>query len=441
LADSFFDTTQIAVDIYDLTLKESLYSKNEKFLMRPASNMKILTTSAALVYLSPSFNFNTKLCYTGEIKEGALNGDLYVIGGCDPLFSIKDLDSLAVVLKSAGINEVKGNLVGDVSLMDSLSWGKGWMRDDDCAYLTPLDVNENSIGVLVKPGILGEKASVQLIPETNFVEINNYSLTVPSDSPNAFALNKDWLHCKNILTLTGKVSGKAIADSLQDTLHINVYEPQLYFLSLFQDALKRGGISISGQKYIADLPTSSHELFIYKRPFIDMINYINKESYNLGAEMTLRALADKYFGKPATAENGIKMIDSLIALSGLNPKAFTLADGSGISHYNLVSARLILQVLKYIYYQKTNLYQVLYESFPVAGIDGTLSYRMKNGSAQKKVHAKTGTLSGVSCLSGYVTADNGHLLAFSILLQNFSGGSRESRDYEDKICNIMAEYK
>jgi len=441
LADSFFDTTQIAVDIFDLTLKENLYNKNEKFLMRPASNMKILTTSAALVYLGPSYNFNTKLCYTGEIKKGVLSGDLYIVGGCDPLFSIKDLDSLAVVLKTAGINEVKGNLVGDVSMMDSLSRGKGWMWDDDDADLTPLNINENSIGVLVKPGIVGEKASVQLIPETNFVEINNYSITVPADSPNVFTLNKDCLHHKNILTLTGKVSAKAVVDSLQDTLHISVYKPQLFFLSLLKATLKRSGINISGRQYIADTPTNYNELFVYKRPIIDMINYINKESYNLGAEMTLRALAYKYFGKPATSENGIKMIDSLIAAAGLNPNAFRLVDGSGISHYNLVSAQLILEVLKYMYFQKTNLYEALYESFPVSGIDGTLSYRMKNGSAYKKVHAKTGTLSGVSCLSGYVTSDNRHLLAFSILLQNFSGSSREGRDYEDKICNIMAEYK
>jgi D-alanyl-D-alanine carboxypeptidase/D-alanyl-D-alanine-endopeptidase (penicillin-binding protein 4) len=172
-----------------------------------------------------------------------------------------------------------------------------------------------------------------------------------------------------------------------------------------------------------------------------MVNYINKESYNLGAEMILRALAAKCLGEPATADNGIKMIDSLIALTGLNPNAYRLVDGSGISHYNLISAQLLLKVLKYMYFQKPDLYKILYESFPVAGVDGTLSNRMKGASAQNKVHAKTGTLSGVSCLSGYVTADNGHLLAFSIILQNFTGSSKVGKDYEDKICNILAEYQ
>ncbi|MGD1006106.1 MAG: D-alanyl-D-alanine carboxypeptidase/D-alanyl-D-alanine-endopeptidase [Ignavibacteriaceae bacterium] len=441
LADSFFDTTQIAVDVYDFTLNEKLYGRNEKFLLRPASNMKILTMSAALVFLGTDYNFTTSLCYTGEIKNGILFGDLYVIGGCDPVFSSKDLDSLAAVVKSLGISEIRGNLIGDVSMMDSLYWGKGWMYDDDCAYLTPLDINANSIGVVVNPRIAGQRADVLLIPQTDFVELNNFSVTVPADSPDTFILEKDWLHHKNILTIRGNVSAKPVSDSLQDTLHTKVYEPQVYFLTLFQEALLNRGISISGKKYFAGAPSYSKDIFSFKRPFAGMVNYINKKSYNLGAEMILRALAAKCLGVPATADNGIKMIDSLIALTGLNPNAYRLVDGSGISHYNLVSALLLLEVLKYMYFQKPDLYKILYESFPVAGVDGTLSNRMKSASAQNKVHAKTGTLSGVSCLSGYVTADNGHLLAFSIILQNFTGSSKAGKDYEDKICNILAEYQ
>ena len=441
LTESFFDTTLAAVNVYDLTINENLYSRNEKLLLRPASNMKILTTSAALVFLGPGYNFTTSLYYAGEIKNGILNGDLYVTGGCDPDFSNNDLDSLAAIIRSAGINKIKGNLIGDVSMMDSLYWGNGWMWDDDCAYLSPLDINANSIGVVVKPGNIGQMAVVQLIPQTDFVEINNSTITVPADCPSTFVMNKDWTQQKNILTIKGNVSAKPVPDSLLDTLHTKVYEPQLYFLRLFNNALEKKGITILGKNYIANLPSYSKELFNFDRPFGDMINYINKESYNLGAEMTLRALAAKYFGKPATAENGIKLLDSLIIYAGLNPNVYRLVDGSGISHYNLVSAQLVLEVLKYMYFQKPNLYNILYESFPAAGIDGTLTYRMKGTSAQNKVHAKTGTLSGVSSLSGYVNSQNGHILAFSIIVQNFTGSSKESRDYEDKICNILAEYK
>jgi D-alanyl-D-alanine carboxypeptidase/D-alanyl-D-alanine-endopeptidase (penicillin-binding protein 4) len=440
LAGSFFDTTQIFIDVYDLTQNRKLFGKNEKFLMIPASNMKILTMSAGLVFLGPGYNFTTSLCYTGEIRNGMLFGNLYIIGGCDPCLNSKDLDSLAAVIKLSGINEIRGDLIGDVSMMDSLYWGKGWMWDDDCAYLTPLDINANSVGVVVKPGITGQKARIILIPQSNFIDLNNFSITVPADSPDTFTINKDWIHHKNILTISGDVSAKTVPDSLQDTLYTKVYEPQLYFLELFQKALLSRGISISGNKYTGDAPSYSKYIFGFKRPFSSMINYINKESYNLGAEMTLRALAAKYSGRPATAENGIKMLDSLIVLTGLNPEAYRLVDGSGISHYNLVSAQLLMEVLKYMYLQRPELYKILYESFPVAGVDGTLSNRMKGEAAQNIVYAKTGTLSGVSSLSGYLTAANGHLLDFSIILQYFKGSSKTSRDYEDKICNILSEY-
>jgi D-alanyl-D-alanine carboxypeptidase/D-alanyl-D-alanine-endopeptidase (penicillin-binding protein 4) len=440
-AGSFFDTTQIAIDVYDISGNKKLYGKNEKLLLRPASNMKILTTSAALVYLGKDYNFTTSLCYSGEIKNGILFGDLYVVGGCDPGFSIEDLDSLASVIKLNGIREIRGNLIGDINMMDTLYWGKGWMWDDDCAYLTPLDINANSVGIVVKPGIIGQPADIQLVPQSDFIQLNNYSVTVSADSPDTYILNKDWLHHQNILTIRGNVRAKSIADSLQDTLYAKVYEPQLYFLTLFQNKLMIRGISISEKKYFAKAPSYSKNIFRFKRPLYDMISYINKESYNLGAEMSLRVLAAKYFGMPATSENGIKMIDSLIALTGLNPLGYRLVDGSGISHYNLVSAQLLLEVLKYIYYQKPDLYKVLYESFPVAGIDGTLRNRMKGTSAQNNVHAKTGTLSGVSSISGYLTADNGHLICFSIILQNFNSTTKTAKDYEDKICNILAKYK
>lgn len=114
-AGSFFDTTQIAIDVYDISGNKKLYGKNEKLLLRPASNMKILTTSAALVYLGKDYNFTTSLCYSGEIKNGILFGDLYVVGGCDPGFSIEDLDSLASVIKLNGIREIRGNLIGDIN--------------------------------------------------------------------------------------------------------------------------------------------------------------------------------------------------------------------------------------------------------------------------------------------------------------------------------------
>jgi D-alanyl-D-alanine carboxypeptidase/D-alanyl-D-alanine-endopeptidase (penicillin-binding protein 4) len=156
--------------------------------------------------------------------------------------------------------------------------------------------------------------------------------------------------------------------------------------------------------------------------------------------MVLYAMAEKYYGKPATAKNGIKVINNLILMAGMNPENYRLVDGSGLSHYNLLSAELIIAVLKHMYNEEPDLYEVLNESFPIAGIDGTLGRRMGGSIAEKRVNAKTGTLSGVSALSGYLTSKSGSLLAFSILMQNFVNNTSTARAFQDEICKILVEY-
>jgi D-alanyl-D-alanine carboxypeptidase/D-alanyl-D-alanine-endopeptidase (penicillin-binding protein 4) len=155
--------------------------------------------------------------------------------------------------------------------------------------------------------------------------------------------------------------------------------------------------------------------------------------------MTLRAMALVHFGKPASAENGLKIIDSLIIKTNLNYDNYNLADGSGISHYNLVSAELLVSILKYMYQNSKENYNILKNSFPIAGIDGTLLNRMQNTEAFKNVYAKTGTLSGVSTLSGYLKTANNHEITFSIFIQNFKGSSKIARSYQDRICIFLSK--
>jgi len=208
---------------------------------------------------------------------------------------------------------------------------------------------------------------------------------------------------------------------------------------LFRESLEKNGIKFSGDLKIKSIEESATHVFTFPRSYDSVIVNLNKTSDNLSSEMTLLALSEKYFGKPASARNGLKMIDSLIILCGLNSKDYRLVDGSGISHYNLVSAELLLSVLKYFYYEEPDLYETLYGSFPIAGIDGSLKNRMEKTKAENNVHAKTGTLSGVSSLSGYVRNKRGNMIAFSILIQNYNDSSKQARDFIDAVCEILAE--
>ena len=444
LKDEFFNTTTIALDVYDLTTGEYIYKVNEHRLLNPASNMKLLTSAAGLIFLGPGYNFVTSLQYTGEIVNNTLYGDLYVVGGFDPLFSTADLDKFLKDLKKAGIKEISGNIYGDVSKKDSVFWGWGWMWDDnpstDAPYLSALNINSNSIDVYVTGSAQGKEPKVTTDPETEYVNIINKAMTSSVD-PQNIHITRDWKGRKNDIYVTGYILPPrfGIADTVERS--VNIYRPDLYFLNLFKEHLIKNGIRISGEMKLKKKPFSSKWLSVFSRRYDSVMTYMNKRSDNLCAEMVLYSLAASFNIYPVTATQGLDVIDSLLTLSGVPKNKYVLADGSGLSRYNLLSAEQVLSVLKYMYSSDPYLFNIFFQSLPVGGVDGTIGKRMNDTDADGKVHAKTGTLKGVSCLSGYVTAKNDHLIAFSILEQNFIDQTSYARYLQDKICQVLAEYK
>jgi len=438
LTSDFFKSTQAAISVYDLTENKSVYQHNEKLLMRPASNQKILTTGAAYLFLGDNYNFKTSIYHTGEIKDSLCNGDIYIVGGFDPDFNSTDLDSLVRAIKHCGINGITGNIYADVSAMDSLFWGKGWMWDDDpesfAAYITPLTINKNSIRIVAKPNSIGKPATVELNPDTKFFTVENSSATVDTGKT-TLKITRDWINRKNKII----ISGNFLESAKHDTVRLNVFNPTFYFLHLMRESFERNGISFCGK--VDTLKLNKDAVFIssFERNIKPVIINTNKTSDNLSAELILRALSLNTHGSHASAKNGIVLVDSLITLAGLNPKNYTIVDGSGLSFYNLLSAELLTDVLKYFYYKQPKIFEKLSNSFPVSGYDGTLKNRMKETSAYKHVFAKTGSLSGVSNLSGYLLSRSDHLIAFSILIQNYTGSSNQVRTIQDNICKIIFE--
>lgn len=436
LSDDYFKSCMVSVDAYNLTNEKHIYSKNEKLLMRPASNQKVLTTSTALQFLGENYKFTTSVYYTGTIKKDVLEGDIYFVGGFDPDFSLKDLSVLVSKIKEAGISKIKGNIYGDVSAGDSLFWGAGWMWDDDPSSdfpsLTPLVINDNCVYAAFKPAKFGEKPIVELIPTSKYTKLINNAVT--DTTTKDFDITRNWVFRGNDIIAVGKLN----LTEKPDTFKINIFDGNAYFLTLALEEMEKQGIKTIEKFGYKNIPQDAIKIYSNERLFKDVIPNLNKESDNLSAEMTLRAIAMQFYGKPATPKNGVKMIDSLITLTGLNPNIYRLEDGSGVSYYNLVSTELLNSIVKYIYQNNGEAFRTLYNSFPIGGVDGTLSGRMKTGNCFNNVHAKTGTLSGVSSLTGYLTAKNGALISFSILTQNFVGSSRTVRNYQDKICEILS---
>lgn len=436
--DKFFDRCLIAIQVEDLTTNKTLFKKNEKMLLHPASNMKIITTTAGLIYLGPDYEFKTDLYYDGYVSNDTLNGNLYFVGGCDPDFVTQDFYGFVDVIKSLNISAINGNIYGDIAFKDSLYWGKGWMWDDDpssdAPHLSALNLNDNCVEVVVQQTDYLEQPAISINPNTKYVLVKN---EITNDSTEKFEITRNWLERKNEIIVKGKYP-----KSIKYTSEIvNVLEPAKYFLTVFSEVLDSNNVKLIGNIGIEKHPAQITLLNSFNRRYSDIINNLNKTSDNLSAEMTLLALAEKFYGKPANAKNGINVVDSMIQLVGMDPEDYRIVDGSGVSHYNVVTAELLSSILKYFYEQRPELYTILYNSFPIAGVDGTLENRMRNTLAENNVHAKTGTITGVSTLSGYVTTKKNHTLAFSIMIQNYVGSSSKAKEFQDQICKILAEHK
>lgn len=436
LKGELFETCLVAIQIEDLTTNKTLYKKNEKFLLRPASNMKIITSAAGLLYLGPDYEFRTDLYYDGYTSNDTLYGNIYVVGGCDPDFTTGDLYKFVNAIKSQNISVINGNIFGDISFKDSLYWGKGWMWDDDpsfdAPYLSALNINDNCVEVFVQQSEYLDKPAITLSPNTKYLTVIDES---SFDGAEKFQITRNWIEKKNEIIVKGKfpVSNRYVKQL------VNVLDPAKYFLTVFAEVLDSNQVKILGKVELQNRSGDETPLYTFKRKYSDIIENLNKQSDNLSAEMTLYALSEKYSGEPVTADSGVQLIKMMIDSIGLNSADYRIVDGSGVSHYNVVSAELLISTLKYFYENHSDLYQILYNSFPIAGVDGTLEFRMRNTVAENNVHAKTGTLTGVTSLSGYLTNSKKHLIAFSIIMQNYVGSSSKAKKIENEICKILSE--
>ena len=247
--DPFFESSVISIDIFNLTDNLSLYKKNNKLLLHPASNMKILTSFAGLLYLGSGYQFETKMFHTGTISSDTLYGDIYVVGGFDPNFTTDDLDKFVIAIENSSVKYIAGNLYADISAKDSLYWGKGWMWDDQpdpsAPYLCALNINHNSIEVFVSGTEIDSLPSVKLIPETEYVTVENNAITV-SSAKDDFNITRNWVERENKIIIDGEVRSGKVIDTNKNTEKISLLEPGEYFLTLFKEQLQQNGIILNG---------------------------------------------------------------------------------------------------------------------------------------------------------------------------------------------------
>ena len=431
--------SHVGIYAYDLTDDQPLYAYEAEKLSRPASTMKLITAISALAHPQGKEPFRTEVWYRGNIEQDTLCGDIYVVGSMDPEFNNEALDSLVNMMTTLPFCYVKGNLYGDVSLKDSIYWGKGWSWDDNPnayqPYLSPLMLQKGAVEIAVSPTTKGMPADVLLTPLSTYYTITNNTQTTTPDA-GKFVFSRNWLENGNDLIVSGNVERKR-------TTRVNIYEPEKFFMHTLQERLEACSMQFSNRYAFKEmLPIDSCSLLMaYETPIQAVLDEMMKESDNLNAEAMLYRLAWQATGKRhLSSDEAIKPLQERIDSLGYKASNYRIVDGCGLSNYNAVSAELLVAFLRFAY-SHPDIYSAIYQALPIAGIDGTLQSRMRRGSpAYRNVRAKTGTVTGICTLAGYLTASNGHQIAFAILNQNHLA-HRDARLLQDRVCEFLCGYR
>jgi D-alanyl-D-alanine carboxypeptidase/D-alanyl-D-alanine-endopeptidase (penicillin-binding protein 4) len=462
------EPSQMAVKVASLDTGRTLYEENAGKLLHPASNMKIYTVAAALDRLTPDFRFKTS-AYLPAMPDsaGTVRGDLVIYGRGDPSFAAsfnngdyyKAIDDFAARIAAAGVRRIEGNIVGDESYFTGARLGYGWEWDDLQWYygaeISALTVNDNSLDLFVKPGQdVGAQAVVTTGPVTPLLTIVNRVTTSPRGTKRSVTVVRPL--GTSTLELTGSVplgldaTDKALIGS------VAVPNPALLFVYMLRSSLAAKGVVITGQSQTIDArgrantPLRTDSLVeianVQSPPLSVIAAQTLKPSQNLYTELILRTL-----GKLApptdiaptlertSADDGIEAVKRFLRGAGIEPRGQVVqADGSGLSRHDYITAGGTTQLLTYM---NTHRYSAAFrDALPIAGVDGTLRTRMKGTPAASNLRAKTGTISGVASLSGYVTTAAGERLVFSIILNNYPEESSSRRSFIDAIAVLLASF-
>lgn len=434
LQSELLKTSEIGVSIYDLTARKELFSYQDEKLFRPASIEKIITSITSLSELGITTTFDTSLRYSGKIVKDTLYGNLYLIGGFDPEFMEEDLEKMVGAIQALGIKYVSNSLIVDISMKDSLYWGKGWAWDDSQysfqPYLSPLMLNRGCVNVKVVPKKKNQRPTVIISPSSTVYPVINKALSY-NPSAGKFEITRDWINNKNTIIVRGNISRTTCE-------MISIYNSSDFFVETFVKRLHEKGIGIKKQEYADNGIDVKHtkSVITIQRPFDVVLNRALKKSDNLCAEAIFYNMASKVLAKKKVSDNdAVSIISSFIKNKLMYTGEYNIVDGSGISMYNYISPKLMIEFLKYIN-RNPILFPIFYNALPISGTDGTLINRMKFTNAHGSIHAKTGTVTGVSSLAGYATAKNGHLVAFVIINQNLLN-TKVAHKIQDEICKII----
>jgi serine-type D-Ala-D-Ala carboxypeptidase/endopeptidase (penicillin-binding protein 4) len=409
---------------------DTLYSHNARQYITPASNTKLLTTAAALQQLGPQYRIRTAIYQTPD--------GLRVVGAGDPSITQTQLDDLAQQVAAAGIRHID-RLVAEDAYFRGLPYNPHWQWEDvHAAYGAPansLIFEENSIPFTLFPQNVGQPLRLEWTDaaEGKFWQVDNQTVTVAAGE-------SEFIEIERSLTGTRlSVRGQLIAGSLPEATAVAEINPAQRFVDRLERALVAVGVQVGNTEIVtefADVGDDAEIAAIESPPLSELVMQVNQESDNLYAEAMLRSLgavSDPI--NPSSAMAGLEAVERALTELGVDPSGYNLSDGSGLSRLNAISPEALVQTLQAM--AQSPLAATYLDSLPLAGETGTLRNRFLETPARGNVRAKTGTISGVVALSGYIYPDTPQALVFSIVV-NYADRSVEiQRSAIDAIVLLL----
>ncbi|MBX3708379.1 MAG: D-alanyl-D-alanine carboxypeptidase/D-alanyl-D-alanine-endopeptidase [Gammaproteobacteria bacterium] len=438
--NSVGDNANIGVFVKSMRYGDKLYVRNVNQSLTPASTLKVLTAAAALLFLKPEYRFSTQLLTDAKtIKNGVLQGNLYIVLNGDPSLTYNDLMDLLLNLKTQQIQAIAGSVYIDDTAYDQNFYGPDWENEDkNYCYAAPIGasiINHNCLPFRIIPSkVAGQAARVETSPNFFYPAIRNHVVTKPSHSRScALHLSSD---LSNGLEIEGCVSKG------QDAWGVSyvVTDVLEYNRALFKNVLNQLSIQIYGTVAFGAVPKNSSLIAYHaSAPLPELINDMLKKSDNVIAGALFKKVGQLYTRHPGSWGSGRYAVSQILSrYAGVNTAGLHILDGSGLSPSNLTTPAQMMQVLAYIYHHNSA-NDVFISALPIAGVDGTLKHRM--GNIARKVRAKTGTISGVVSLAGYVVGADKEVLAFVIMVNGSKGMAWKYKEMEDKIATALTRYK
>ena len=427
----------VGIHVADAKTGQVLYSAGADQPMNPASNMKLITSAAALEAFGPNYTFETEVL-ADEVADGVVQGSLYVRGKGEAFLLFEDFLAWAGKLHQQGITRIEKDIVVDDTAFDGAYLPPGFeQKDEDASYRSPIgavSVNFNAVTAVIEPGGKpGQAASCRMVPPNRHVEIVNKATTCPGRR-RAIRVASESTEDGTKLIIRGKIGSQANSVFVRKRID----NPPAYAGSVLASALEMVGIEFDGEVKTGATPAQTEVLVSHSsQPLSYILLAMNKWSNNFMAEQLLRALGMDE-DTPSTWKASRKAVVDFLKSAGIDTSSVAIHNGSGLYDGNLVSPRQFVQLLRHM--SEHRWAPEYLSSLAIAGVDGTLDSRMTGSLTSGNVRGKTGTLNEVSALSGYVHTKSGRHVAFSILFNDPPRRAWRYRSVQDRIVEAIAGF-